>query len=86
MIGEKEIAEILRTKKVVYGYKESIKMIKNGKGELIIIAENTPEEKKKEIEYNAKISGIKLEIFPGSSKKLGLLCGRPHPITVLVVE
>jgi ribosomal protein L30E len=45
-----------------------------------------PEKIRKEIEHNAKIAGIKVEIFDKSSKELGVLCGKPYPVSVLVIK
>lgn len=41
---------------------------------------------KKEMEHNARISRVKVEEFEGSSKELGVLCGKPYPVCVLVVK
>ena len=86
MIGDKDVTKLIREGEITYGYKEVMRMIKNGRGKLVVMANNIPENRKKEIEHNAKISGIKIEVFDGSSRKLGLLCGKPYPISVLVVE
>lgn len=81
-----EIQSAIKSNKVILGYNESIKFIKVNSPKLIVMAKNTPEETKKEIEYNAKISNAKLEIFDGSSKDLGVLCGKPFPVTTLVIK
>jgi large subunit ribosomal protein L30e len=70
----------------VIGYKESIKFIKTDSPKIVIIAKNAPEKIKREIEENAKISGIDVQIFKGSSKELGILCGKPFPVTTLVIK
>lgn len=81
-----KIQSAIKSKKIIIGYKESIKFIKTNSPKTIIVAMNTPEKMKKEIEYNAKISGIELEVFEESSKELGILCGKPFPVTTLVIK
>jgi large subunit ribosomal protein L30e len=80
------IRDALKSKKIILGYKESIKFIKTSSPKLIVISKNVPEKIKKEVEYNAKISGSKLEIFNGSSKELGIVCGKPFPVSTLVIK
>jgi len=81
-----EIQAALKEGKVTIGYKKSLEFIKNNSPKLIVMAENTPAKERKELEHNAKLSGIKTEIFEGSSKELGVICGRPFPIMVLIIK
>jgi large subunit ribosomal protein L30e len=76
----------LKAKKAIIGYRESIKFIKSNSPKIIVMAENSPERTRKEIEHNAKVSGVKVEIFNGSSKELGIVCGKPFPVTTLVIK
>lgn len=76
----------LKENKVVIGYRESLDFIKSNKPKLIVIAKNIPESRKKEIEHNAKIFGLELVEFEGSSKELGVICGKPFPISTLVIK
>jgi len=80
------IQEAVKKGNVVLGYKESIKIIKSGNPKMVIIANNIPNNMKKEIEYNTKLSKIKLEVFDGSSKDLGVVCGKPFPIGTMLIE
>jgi large subunit ribosomal protein L30e len=80
------IQEAVKKGRVVLGYKESVKIIKSGKPNMVIIANNLPDVMKKEIEYNAKLAKIKIEVFDGSSKDLGVVCGKPFPVTILTIE
>jgi large subunit ribosomal protein L30e len=80
------ILDAIKQKRVLFGYKKSIKEIKSGELELIVIANNIPENLRKEIEHNAKIFNLRMEIFNGTSKDLGALCGKPFPISTLVIR
>jgi len=80
------IQDALKVKKAVLGYRQSIKFIKLDEPKLIVIAKNIPESMKKEIEHNAKVSNTTLEIFSGSSKELGVICGKPYPVSAIVIK
>ncbi|MDI6798576.1 MAG: 50S ribosomal protein L30e [Candidatus Aenigmarchaeota archaeon] len=82
----KIILEALKSNNVIIGYKKSIAFLKLNKPKLIVIANNAPERIRKEIEYNAKIAGVRVEITDSNSKELGVLCGKPFPVTTLVIK
>ncbi|MEM5843647.1 MAG: ribosomal L7Ae/L30e/S12e/Gadd45 family protein [Candidatus Aenigmatarchaeota archaeon] len=81
----KIIQDAIKSKKAIIGYRESIKYLKLNRAELIILAENSPEKIKKEIEHIAKIGNIKLETVK-ESKELGIICGKPFPVTTVVIK
>ena len=81
-----EIQQALKSNKAVLGYKESIKILKRRDSKKIILAKNAPENLRKLFEHNAKIFNIPIEIFDGSSKDLGVVCGKPFPVLVLVLR
>lgn len=80
------IQEAIKAKKAITGYRQSIKFIKLNTPEMIVISRNIPEKYRKSLENNAKVAGIKLEIFDGNSKELGVFCGFPHPVSTLVIK
>lgn len=80
------IQEALKTKKVVIGYKDSIKFIKVSTPKLIVISNNLPENLRKEMEHNAKVGTMKIEAFDGTSKELGIFCGKPFPVSALIIK
>jgi len=81
---EEIIKKAIKENRVVLGYRRSLKYIRNKATalELVILAKNAPENIKKVI-LN---SNVKVVIFDGSSKDLGTICGRPHPITTIVIK
>jgi len=81
-----EIQTAIKSEKTIFGYRESIKFIKVDTPELVIIAKNIPDNMKKEIEHSAKISKVKVEVFDGTSKELGVVCGKPFPITTITIK
>jgi len=86
MNAQEMIQDALKTKKVVIGYKDSIKFIKLNTPKLIVISNNLPESLRKEIEHNAKLGNMKMEVFNGNSKELGIFCGKPFPVSMLVIK
>ena len=83
---EEEILNAIKSGNLILGYRESIKFIKLNKAKFVVVAKNAKEKVVKEIEHNARIAGIKFEILNKSSKELGILCGKPYPVSVLVVK
>lgn len=83
---EDKIRSAFKSKNAIIGYKESIKFIKMNSPKLIVLAENTPEKIRKEIEHNAKLSKVKVETFKGSSRELGVICGKPFPVMILTIR
>jgi large subunit ribosomal protein L30e len=83
---EDEIQDALKGQKAILGYRQSIKFIKLDEPKLVVIAKNIPESMKKEIEHNAKVSNVRMEVFEGSSKDLGVICGKPYPVSIVVIK
>lgn len=86
MILTEEIQTAIKSGKAVIGYKESIKFIKLNTPKLIVITKNMAEKDRKDVEHNAGISGVRLEVFDGGSKELGIICGKPFPVTTVVIK
>ena len=83
---EDEIKKAVKERKAILGFRKSLKYIKTKKPKLIVISENIPEDRKKEIEYLAKLEKVKVEVFKGTSKELGIVCGKPFPVSILVIQ
>ena len=81
-----DIQAAIKSNKAVIGFKKCLDAIKNNKPKLIVIADNLPEDMKKEIESGCRGAAIKLEVFPGSSQNLGVACGKPFPISTLAIK
>ncbi|MBI2543027.1 MAG: 50S ribosomal protein L30e [Candidatus Aenigmarchaeota archaeon] len=81
-----EIQSSIKSNKTIIGYNESITFIKTGKPKLVVVANNLPVSSRKEIEHNAKVGKIKLEVFDGTSRELGVICGKPYPVSAIVIK
>ncbi len=82
---ERGIRVAVDTGEVILGSNKSTQAIKLGNGELVVIAENAPEELKEDIEIYSKLSEIPVITFEGSSVEMGSICGKPFTVSVLVV-
>lgn len=81
----REIRTAMRTGKVIIGSKKTIRLCRFGRAKLVIIANNVPEHIKRDILYYAKLSGIPVYLFPGSSWDLGGICGKPFMVASLAI-
>ena len=83
---ERIVKNALKKGSAILGFKESIKFLKINKAKLVIIAENMPEEMKKDIDHLCKLSKTKIRVFEGTSRELGVVCGKPYPISTIVIK
>jgi len=81
-----EIKNALKEKRIVLGSKQTIKNLKLKNIKFVVIANNCPENIKKDIEYYSKLTGIKVEVFDGTAKQLGITCGKPFAIAALAIK
>ncbi|MCS7093878.1 MAG: ribosomal L7Ae/L30e/S12e/Gadd45 family protein [Candidatus Aenigmarchaeota archaeon] len=79
---KEKIKEALKENKAILGYREVLKFIRNNNVELVVLAKNTPEKIKNIILH----SNVAVEIFDGSSKEMGTLCGKPYPVAVIAIK
>ncbi len=82
---EQELRTAVRTGKVLLGSKSTIKHLKLGKAKLVVIAKNADPNVKEDIRYYAKLSGIPVVEYDGTSIELGTLLGKPFPVQALAV-
>ncbi len=83
---DKAISLAIKTGKVTLGTKKTLKQVKQGKTQLVIIAANCPKEIQEEVRYYGKLSAISVYTYQGTSWDLGSVCGRPHMIACIAVE
>jgi len=85
-----DLTDIIKAKtkenKVILGYNTVMKLIKTGNPELIVIANNFPDDKRKTVEHNAKIANVELKEYPNDGVNLGLVCGKPFAVGVLAIK
>jgi large subunit ribosomal protein L30e len=82
----KAIATTVRTGKVFWGARNTVKNAKIGKVKLVVIAANCPENVREDIEYYCKLSDIPLITFSGTSIDLGAACGKTFTVSALAIR
>jgi LSU ribosomal protein L30E len=81
----RELQVAINTGKVVIGFEETKKAVLAGTPKMVILAANAPKWARGDIEYYAKLAGIPIFVFPGSSIELGAAAKRPHRIMAVAV-
>ncbi|HIH40459.1 MAG TPA: 50S ribosomal protein L30e [Halobacteria archaeon] len=79
----KSLKTAVKSKKVFMGYKQTLKCLKDGKAEYIVLSQNCPEKQREIIKKEAK--DVPVYDFDGNNADLGILCGKPFFISSLVV-
>ena len=72
----------IKTGNVILGQNETEQCIKEGKAQLVVIAQNCPEK------FRAQVAGEKnvfVHTFEGSSVALGKACGKPFMVSALAI-
>ncbi len=82
---DNELRRLLKTGKVVIGAKRSLDAIRLGKAKGVVLATKLPKYIEDDVLYYAKLSGIKVIRFPGSSYELGTAVGKPFPISTIAI-
>ncbi|XP_060039672.1 large ribosomal subunit protein eL30-like [Erinaceus europaeus] len=66
------------------GYQQTLKMIRQGKAKLVILA-NCPALKKSESEYYAMLSKTGVHHYSGKNIEFGTACGKYHRVCTLAI-
>ena len=74
-----------RAGKYNLGYKQTLKTLRNGKAQLVIVANNCPPLRKSEIEYYAMLAKTNVHHFTGNNVELGTACGKLFRTCVLSI-
>ncbi|UQC85243.1 ribosomal protein L7Ae/L30e/S12e/Gadd45 family protein [Colletotrichum lupini] len=62
-----KLALVVKSGRIVLGYKETLKTLRTGKAKLVLIAGNTPPLRKSELEYYAMLSKVPVHHFGGTN-------------------
>ncbi|XP_012368464.1 vomeronasal type-2 receptor 116-like [Octodon degus] len=75
---------VMKSGKYVLGYKQTLKMIRQGKAKLGILANNCPALKKSEIEYYAIFAKTGVHHYSDNNIKLGTACGKYYRLPLIM--
>ncbi|MHC1624810.1 MAG: 50S ribosomal protein L30e [Methermicoccaceae archaeon] len=77
----KTLLSVIKTGKVYFGAKQTLKAIRDNEAQLVILASNCPEDIRTEVES----SDVKVVYYPGVGVDLGTVCGKPFSVTSLTI-
>ncbi|MBS7619188.1 50S ribosomal protein L30e [Candidatus Bathyarchaeota archaeon] len=83
---DQELRMALTTGKVYLGSKMALKELKRGRARVAIVSSNCPEDVKMKISQYSKLLNIPLLTHSKNSVDLGTLCGKPFPVSVIVIN
>lgn len=83
--ADKMIRMAVDTGETKLGVEEAKKALINKRTKMVIIANNCPEGNLKDLKYLSKLSGIPYYQYGGTSKDLGVLCGKPYFISAMAI-
>jgi len=79
------IASAVSTGECKIGAKSSIDSVKKGEAKLVVVAANCPQNEYDDIERFARLAGIKVARFEGTSWDLGETVGKPFMVSAIAV-
>lgn len=86
MITSRELTSFEKSKKLIIGSSTVIKRAKKGEIQKVVKASNCPENLKNDLLQYSKLSKFEIEDFPGDSKQLGEMCGKPFNILMVGIK
>ncbi len=83
----REIKIKMKDNKVVFGTDQTLKLLKNGKIEKVVIASNCPEDTKLKINYYTKLND-EIEVYESNldREELGKTLGVPFLVAVVSIK
>uniref|UniRef100_A0A8C9UJA0 Large ribosomal subunit protein eL30 n=1 Tax=Spermophilus dauricus TaxID=99837 RepID=A0A8C9UJA0_SPEDA len=76
---------VIKSGKYVLGYKQTLKMIRQDKAKLVILANNCPALRKSKIEYYAMLAKTGVHHYSGNNIELGTACGKCYRVCTLSI-
>ncbi len=68
----------ITTGKVEFGVDQTLKAVKDGKAQMIVLSRNCPS-------VELRDSAAKKYVYDGNNMELGALCGKPFSVSALVI-
>lgn len=83
---DQELRMAISTGKVYLGSKVAVREMRRGRAKMAILSSNCPEEIRESVENHGKLSGIPVLRHKKDSLDLGVLCGKPFPVSSIVIN
>ncbi|XP_026696541.2 large ribosomal subunit protein eL30 [Ciona intestinalis] len=76
---------VMKSGKYNLGYRQTLRMLRQGKAKLVILASNCPSLRKSEIEYYAMLAKTGVHHYTGNNIELGTACGKYFRVCTLSI-
>ncbi|MBW03409.1 60S ribosomal protein L30, partial [Eschrichtius robustus] len=76
---------IVKSGKYLLGYKQTLKMIRQGRAKLVILANNCPALRKSDIECYAMLAKTGVHHYSGNNIELDTACGKYYRVCTLSI-
>ena len=80
-----EIKKFLKSKSLVIGTEKTLKNLKLGKIDKVILSSNCPDKVMQDLSYYAGLSKAETIKVPYLNEELGVICKKPFSISVLSI-
>ena len=84
-VDASEIKKMIKSGNVILGTERTIKNLKLGKVQKILVSSNCPANVEKDINYYAVLSGAEFYKLNYSNEELSVICKKPYSISVLAL-
>ena len=84
-INAPEIKKLLKAGNIIIGTERTIKNLKLGKVQKVLVSSNCPSNVEKDINYYASLSGAELHKLDYPNDELSVICKKPFSISVLAL-
>jgi large subunit ribosomal protein L30e len=81
-----EIRMAINTGRIHMGSKVAIRELRRGRAKMAILSSNCPAETREEIDNYGKLSSVPVLHHQKDSRDLGILCGKPFPVSTIVIS
>ena len=76
---------VMKSGKYCLGLNQTLKTLRRGKSQLVLVASNCPPLVRSQVEYYAHLAGVGVHHYRGSNIELGTACGRYFRVGVLSI-
>eukprot|EP01068_Selenidium_serpulae_P017727 Selendium_serpulae@DN6401_c1_g2_i1.p1 len=76
---------VMKSGKYKLGYKSTLKTLRSGKAQLILISSNCPVLRRSELEYYGMLAKIGVHHYNWGSQELGTTCGKMFRVSCMAV-
>jgi large subunit ribosomal protein L30e len=83
---DQQLRLALSTGRVQLGSKQTVRELRRGRARMAILSSNCPEKMKYSIENYGKLGNVPIWEHEKDSVDLGMLCGKPYPVSAIVIN